>query len=51
MRFSAEGWKFTGESYIYFDENGVYQADAVIPEGIYVDEAGNVIVPDPAAAQ
>lgn len=49
--YRAEGWKFTGESYIYFDENGVYQADAVIPEGIYVDEAGNVIVPETAPVQ
>ena len=49
--FDAEGhihtgWFYTGESYLYFDEEGRYQRGVTAPEGTYVDENGNVIIPE-----
>ena len=43
--YRLTGWHMVGEGYMYFDEEGRYQPDAVFPEGAYFDENGNFVQP------
>ena len=43
--YRMTGWHIVGETYMYFDEEGRYQIDAVFPEGAYFDENGNFVQP------
>lgn len=41
--YRTVGWFLNGETYIYFDEEGRYQAGTTVPEGYYIDENNNLV--------
>ncbi len=41
--YRTVGWFYQVDTYIYFDEEGRYQAGVTVPDGYYVDENGNLV--------